>query len=356
MMRLEESDGVNTRRLIRFFILSALFFLFIFGATFIALLRWDQEIQLPNFQNQEIMEAIKKLQRLKLHPYIIVRNSKDVPAYAIIEQSPAPGTFVKAGRKIKFYVSSGEKKRNMPDFIGRDFYEVKAELLDLFSTFEWIPNIIERRKYSETLPKDRIIEQQPPAGLEINPRENLVFTVSRGIASNEILIPHYRWRSYKDVSSELEDRHIEVTYRTEEISLESNVGKIIAQSVRAGTSLKKGDKIEFLIGVTRGFEGSEREIYRVYSLKVPPRSRVEPLEEGLTNVFPLPEAEGHYSPEVLSKLRRVSLTVDDSLGREIRFDEYVYAGSFVDLPYKTKGAGTLTVYLDGQYHASLRFE
>ena len=333
----DEVGYVNTRRLIRFSLFILIFFALVFSFTFILLLRSFPELQLPNVVGQNITTAIKTLQKQKLKTYIASKYSTKHERFEVIEQRPSSGTSVKQSRTITLTVSLGPRISEIPNFIGEDIYKVKAKLFEVFSTYQTVPNIIEQRRYSTNLEKDRIIKQIPTPGTPIDLDEDILFVVSRGIASNEVIVLNYTWKNYKEVQAQLESFGIDVRVRGVVTVEPDKVGQIFSQNIRPGQKLNSGGVIEFKVGIKEGLDNKvlQSEVYRVYSIKVPHKRNVKKSDQKTT--------------------RLLKIVVKDELGMATRFERKVFVGLDLDIPYKTYGHGTLTVYLDGHYYNSFKF-
>ena len=361
-----DEEPVEAARLIRFSLFLISLFLLVFTVTFIFLLRSTREVQLPNVEGKSLLEAARLLQKNKLKIHLISKVSRIHPRYEIISQNPDPGMIVKQNRTIFLTVSEGEKISRMPNFISSNFYEAKVVLRDLFSAYEKIPTIIEERRHSTDMEKDYIIGHLPRPGNPLNLDESIVFQVSRGLITNAIKIISYRWMNYKDVARKLREVGIDVKVRTA-VSLDpTKVGKVFHQSVPPGAMLRKGENILLTVGVgsDAGKRDSRRPVYRVYTFKVPYRTGIsgEQRLPPRSNQFPIPlssEERKNLSPGQIRKidqnLRDLKIIVHDQWGKEIRFHEKVFAGSHIDIPYKTYGRGHLEVYVDKKYYGSWKF-
>lgn len=342
LLKSDEADAVNLRKLLRFALVLFLLFAICFGLTFVFLLRGQKAFQLPEYRNQDILKVLDSSSRLKLNTQILPKYSIDVPAYTVIQQRPDPGTLVKPNRRIQLTVSLGKKVTEMPDFKGKSLEEARVELQTLFSAFERPPLIVENRQYSAKIPANLIMSQAPKAGEPINYDKSISFLISRGIATNEISVPNYRFKNFKEVRTELEDLGIDVRMRAVEVSRSKDVGKILKQSINKDSRLKRGDSIQFDVGVARDFslEGVEnRPVVRVITIKVPYLTSQLQSEEEASII-------DNDNSERLNSVRMLSVLVEDQLGREMRFEEKVVAGQTIDVPYETVGRGKVTIFID----------
>lgn len=355
ILTLEEAGFINTRRLIRFFLFTLVFFAFVFGSTFVFLIRSFDEVQLADVVNQDAITAIKTLQNQKLKTYIVTKSSTKYERFRVIKQKPSAGTSIKQNRTIILTVSLGQKISKMPSFVGKKIYEAKEKLLDLFSAYAIVPNVIEQRRYSSDTAEGFIIEQQPKKGSPLDPDGDVLFIVSRGITSNAIKIISYRWENYKEVKSRLESVGIDVKARSVFTIDPQRIGLIFDQSIPPGGKLKKGNSIQFKVGIRTELDETifKSEVYRIYSLQVPYKYSAS-LNRSRRNIKEKKITQDEINKS-RARLRLIEVIVKDELGQSTRFRERVYVGTYLDIPYKTYGEGSATVYIDGSVYASTDF-
>ena len=350
--------NTSKHQLIRFTVVIAFVFILFFSITFLILMRGTKERKVPNLINKDLMLSIQDLQRLNLKPIIHSKYSSENPIYTIISQNPRPGMAVKEGRKIILIVSKGKKINQMPKLIGTNIVDARMILLNLYSSFQKLPPLIINKRYSSNYNKDIIINQIPSPGSPINEEENIILLVSRGIFSNRLKIPNYRWEYYRDVEKQLESLGIDVKLRLALSQSSENYGKILKQNVPPGSILKKGDDIIFTVASAPDFKDSlqKEKSYRFYTISVPYRQenkfkkRKEENSPHGKNEFPIqPEQESN------KKIRKLTLIVIDKGGRSTEFSEYVYAGSTIDIPYRAIGSGEIKIYLDGELYKTQSF-
>lgn len=93
--------------------------------------RHDERIQLPDFSKQSLSRVIHTLTDLNLR-YEVIDSLNYYPQYpkrSVIEQNPAPFSFVKRHRKIYFTVNASNYENiAVPSFYGKTFKEVLFSL------------------------------------------------------------------------------------------------------------------------------------------------------------------------------------------------------------------------------------
>ena len=360
-------EYTSKHQLVRFTVVIIFIFTLFFSITFLILMIGTNERKVPNLINKDLIMSVQELQRLNLKPIIYSKYSSENPRYSIIFQNPRPGMTVKEGRKIILIVSKGKKINQVPKLIGTNIIDARMILLELYSSFQKLPPLIINKRYSSNYNKDIIINQIPSPGSPINEEENIILLVSRGIFSNQLRIPNYRWKYYRDIKKQLEDLGVDVKLKLALSQSPENYGKILKQNVKPGSVLKKGDDIIFTVASAPDFKDSlkKEKSYRFYTISIPHRQenkfkrKNKEKSSYRKNEFPLkPEQKASEKTKKYlekiegyrKKIRKLTLIVVDKGGESTEFSEYVYAGSTIDIPYQAIGSGEIKIYLDGKLY------
>jgi tetratricopeptide (TPR) repeat protein len=142
-------------------------------------------VEVPDLAGQEVSQARSMLSEigLKLSSQREV-SSDTVPEGRIIEQSPEPGTEVKAGGSVSVTVSTGTSTVEVPSLtgLGRDQArdKLRAAGLELGKVFSGLRSDV---------PDGRVIEQRPAAGMTVKSGANVHITVN---AAREATIAEVR--------------------------------------------------------------------------------------------------------------------------------------------------------------------
>ena len=329
----DESEFKKKRYFLRtifyIFILQAL----IVGISFVLMMKSNPKVQVPNLIEKDIIDAVKDLQTLKLTPIIYEKYSGKFSKYKIISQSPKPGSIVKIHREIKILVSKGNTIKKMPNFQGQNIYEAKNILFSQLSTLNITPNIVILRQYSTNFEKDLIIKQKPKQEQIIDFSKDIIFVVSKGIYTNILTVENYKLKDYKDVINKLKLAGINVIIKAKISNNPKYIGKIFSQSVKIGNSLKKGNQIEFIVGIRKetGLSYKNRELLRIYSIFV------------------------DKNPKNELKSRRIKIVVHDETGKGTEFNEEVEPNNYIEIPYATIGKGYIDIFIDGKFYESKKF-
>jgi len=92
----------------------------------------DQRIAVPDLGKMNLALVKQKLDESDLN-YVVIDSSNynpDFPKYSVIEQTPAPGKFVKENRKIYLVMNpSGYRQIEVPDVVGRTLRQAEPTLI-----------------------------------------------------------------------------------------------------------------------------------------------------------------------------------------------------------------------------------
>jgi len=158
--------------------------------------RGAEQTMVPNVQGRELTAALLELQVKELYPKINLRfTQSSADKGLVLEQSPPPGTIVKAGRRIQLVVSQGVMINTVENFLGRNVDEVRMDLQTMTSAQGVLmPQLISLREplmYEfSTEPAGTILQQRPEPGTEISGPTMLELVVSRGAENTMIRLPN----------------------------------------------------------------------------------------------------------------------------------------------------------------------
>jgi beta-lactam-binding protein with PASTA domain len=151
----------------------------------IALLLRQEEVRVPDLVGQEIVSVIDTMNQQGLKLSVDRREpSQTVPRDAIISQAPPPGTGLKKGRAVRVVVSQGPSELLAPKLVG-DQYR-KAEII---LRQGGLLAIDIARVWSDTVERDLVISQDPPAGTPLDRGGRVSLLVSMGKKSKLFVTP-----------------------------------------------------------------------------------------------------------------------------------------------------------------------
>jgi eukaryotic-like serine/threonine-protein kinase len=142
----------------------------------IALLLRQEEVRVPDLTGQDIVTVIEVVGQTGLQLKVDRREpSQTIPRDAVVSQVPPPGTGLKKGRAVRVVVSQGPSELLVPRLSGEQYR--KAEIL---LRQGGLLSLDVARVWSETIERDLVIAQDPPAGTPLEKGGRVSLLVSLG--------------------------------------------------------------------------------------------------------------------------------------------------------------------------------
>lgn len=161
---------------------------------------------------------------------------ESVPEGRIVIATPSAGTEVPPGSAVAVNVSKGPKPIRIPDFTGRNAERAEAELTE--RGFE----VSVTEENSDTVPKGRVISQDPDSGKGFKGDE-ISLVVSKGPVMVEV--PRLQTQSVDEASAALR----ELGFQVEVVRTELYIGwdRVVRQSPGGGDSAPKGSTVTLYV-------------------------------------------------------------------------------------------------------------
>ncbi|MBN2439964.1 MAG: PASTA domain-containing protein [Spirochaetales bacterium] len=235
-------------------------------------LKGHEKIIVPNVTTTEtnkmdIIDAIIKLQDKYLGVKIQEKHSSQYARGIVIEQKPRPGAVVKAGRRVTLTVSKGPVINKLGDYIGKGLGWLRLELRSKFSSDDKV--LIEIREpviyqYSDTIEKDRIIEQKPAPDTPIYENEvtYIDLVVSKGPRGQEVRAGHYVGKNYVDVMRMLESNNIPFVFELSTDTQNAKEGMVVTQTPEADEEITRLVPVQLTIAPVVTLE--EDEVFDIF--------------------------------------------------------------------------------------------
>ncbi len=191
---------------------------------------------MPNLAGMTVAEAQAELSEIGIASNPQYKNDDDVPDQLIIETSPAYGERIHKNAEATLVVSQGVLILQVPDVIGDPVSDatatIEAEGLAVGKTSE---------EWSETVPEGRVVSSNPSAGTDIDHRDSVNLTVSKG--REPIEIPDVLGYSIDEAKAELQALELKVDV-VEDYSDNYAIGQVSATSPTAGETIHRGDTVK----------------------------------------------------------------------------------------------------------------
>jgi beta-lactam-binding protein with PASTA domain len=292
-------EGYVGNRL-RFFISFAIGLIVFVGiialTVFFVAIRGAEQTLVPDVRGLELTEALLELQVKELYPRIQLRYSQSASDRGrILEQSPEPGTIVKAGRRIRLVVSQGVVISNMENYVGRNIDEVRMDIQTLFApaggyagTIAGLPLVSLKEpfmyQYSPEAP-GVILQQSPEPGSPISGPTVLELVVSRGQEKEMITVPELTGLSIDAALALLGETGAPFVFSQRPPRSGEKPETVLSQSPAAGT--KATATTELSLVASEPLELAEGEVFALFSYNLPPNPY--PLPVSLEAILPAGE-------------------------------------------------------------------
>ncbi|WP_019152831.1 Stk1 family PASTA domain-containing Ser/Thr kinase [Robertmurraya massiliosenegalensis] len=229
-----------------------------------------EEVEVPDVATKELEEAIEELVGLGF----VIGDTNELPDDEIeeghvIRTDPKAGQLHKEGTSIDLFVSTGKEKVELLDYTGRSFDDV-YQLLD--GRERKFKDIVKNEVNNDEVPAGVIIEQSYTPGDQVIPEDTVLeFTVSKGPEIVKLKdLSGYNAKGLEEYAASV---GLFVDIAKEEFHDSVDKGLVISQDPKAGSELKKGDRVS--VTISKGKE------------EIPPKDVVEeiaipyePTEEG----------------------------------------------------------------------------
>jgi beta-lactam-binding protein with PASTA domain len=160
------------------------------------------------------------------------RYDETVPKDRVIEASSPAGTRLRHDATVTYVLSDGPAPVTVPDVSGKTFDEAATLLRDAGLV------VTRTDEFSETVKKDRVIEQSPATGTSVPRGSTVALRVSKG--PERVTVPDVRGRGIGDATRELEALGLRVEVR----HVSNGHGRIVLdQDPQPGTEVKPGARV-----------------------------------------------------------------------------------------------------------------
>ena len=260
-MSFETIEGYISEHL-RIFITMAVVVLALVGivaiSVFFIFIRGEEQTMVPDVQGKELTSALLELQVKELYPRIQLRfTQSSTDRGYILEQSPPPGTIVKAGRRIQLVVSQGVMINTVENFIGRNVDDVRMDIQAMYfaqgaslgnGSLQQLLSIREPLmfEFSSEAP-GTILQQRPEPGSPISGPTVLEFVVSRGSDNIMIQVPDLLGLSIEDALEQIGRTGIDFEFALRPVMGDQETGIVVAQNPIGDTTTPSDTRVTFIV-------------------------------------------------------------------------------------------------------------
>ncbi|HEX8054920.1 MAG TPA: PASTA domain-containing protein [Thermoleophilaceae bacterium] len=164
--------------------------------------------------------------------------SASIPAGSAIRTDPAGGTEQRTGARVQLFISTGPKRVDVPDVVGLEVDDARAELSD-----RGLRAVVQRVESDE--PEGQVTGQNPGEGTEVNEGTRVTISVSKG--TDEVRVPNVEGDEAEAARAELEREGFKVVDHDEPGPPEDE-GKVVRQQPGGGRA-PEGSTVTIWVGV-----------------------------------------------------------------------------------------------------------
>ncbi|MGO9411833.1 MAG: PASTA domain-containing protein [Spirochaetia bacterium] len=237
----EDSAETRSLKLTIFLFVGIIGFMLVIGiVTFSIAVRGQDETLVPNLQGKDVLDALTDLQSKELYPDIQEQYSTSFDRNIVISQRPAPGTLVKAGKRVTLRVSRGPVIDKVENYVGMTLDDVKIHLQTLFATHT--PNLIIKEpilyRFENGVPPGKVLAQDPQPDTPISGLTYLELVVSQDQTGQAMVsVGDYVGKNFQEAISDLTKDNIPFAFTVQKSSPGKVPGSVIAQNPGAGEKI-----------------------------------------------------------------------------------------------------------------------
>jgi len=212
----------------------------------IALLLRQEEVRVPDLAGQDIVSVIEVVGQLGLQLKVDRREpSQTVPRDAVISQAPPPGTGLKKGRALRVVVSQGPSELLAPKLVGEQYRKAEIILRQGGLLFLDIARV-----WSDTIERDVVIAQDPPANTPIDKGGRVSLLVSLGKKGRLYVTPKLLGKKAEEAVRLVDRMGLQhrVISRASASAAPSSDRIIVSQKPHPGYPLAADGVVELVIG------------------------------------------------------------------------------------------------------------
>lgn len=229
---------LNVRKLLQVVVSALALLALMFVSAFVTLkiMTWGETVVVPDIRRMDLAKAINELGDGGLEASVeIQEHHPSVPENAVIQQTPAPGSKVKVGRRVSLVVSLGSEEVVSPKLVGEAFNRAHILISKAGLALGDVSRV------GSVYPRDQVICQMPPDGLTMQTGEPMALLVSDGPPPAMFLTPELVGRKFSE--TEKLTGHMAVRL------IKSGRGPaIVSQSPKPGYAIPAGGALYITLG------------------------------------------------------------------------------------------------------------
>jgi serine/threonine-protein kinase len=194
---------------------------------------------IPDVQDLPLKVALRQLRKKGFVPDINQKPSDTVRKGLVVSTTPAGGTVLAQGERVRVDVSSGVAQFAAPNVLGLGSDAAVRALED--KGLVPVVNDLESDQ-----PEGKVFQQDPVAGTKVAAGDRVTITVSKGPAT--VAVPDVVGLTRGDARGELQTAGFKVQVKTRESQDPADDDIVLDQRPGHGTQLKKGRTVVIYVG------------------------------------------------------------------------------------------------------------
>ncbi len=201
----------------------------------------DDTLPAPNFVGETEQNARKLATNSDLELTFSKKPCENQAKGNICTQNPKAGTDVQKGDTIALVVSTGAPKVAVPSVVGESLDDAKATLEGDKYQF-----VVETKTKESSEDPGTVLEQDPELGAEVEKGSTITLTVAK--AEEKSTVPDVLGQSCDAAKQQMQASNLVGNCTEVETDDDNQVGKVIATTPQAGTSVDKNSSVTIQIG------------------------------------------------------------------------------------------------------------
>jgi serine/threonine-protein kinase len=194
---------------------------------------------IPDVADLPLKVALAQLRKKGFVPDINPKASDTVKKGLVISTTPAGGTLLAQGERVRVDVSSGVQRFAAPNVLGLDQDAAERALEDK----DLVPVVVDKESDQ---PEGKVFQQDPVAGTQVAAGDRVTITVSKGPAA--VAVPDTVGLTRGDARGELQSAGFNVEVKTRSSTDPADDDIVLDQRPGHGTQLKKGRTVVIYVG------------------------------------------------------------------------------------------------------------
>ncbi|CAL9306866.1 Stk1 family PASTA domain-containing Ser/Thr kinase [Streptomyces sp. SudanB52_2052] len=201
----------------------------------------DDTLPAPNFVGETEQSARKLATNSDLQLTFSKKPCENQAKGNICSQNPKAGTDVQKGDTIALVVSAGAPKVAVPSVVGESLDDARAKLEGDKYQF-----VVETKAKESSEDPGTVLEQDPELGAEVEKGSTITLTIAKAEAKSTV--PDVLGQSCDAAKQQMQASNLVGNCTEVETDDDNQVGKVIATTPQAGTSVEKNSSVNIQIG------------------------------------------------------------------------------------------------------------